>query len=192
MVRVIFLRQFFLWGLGLLVMQQAQAQKYGYIDSEYILRKMPAYAVAMAQIDSLAGVWQKELQAKYEVIQELKINLQQEKVLLTEAMIEERSYQIEQKRKDVEKSREEIFGYEGRFFLKEKELIEPLQDELRKAMMKVVERLRIHIILDKAYPGVLYINPIHDYTEYVMEELGLAPPARCCGALKSLLASRNM
>ena len=150
------------------------AQKFGYIDSEYVLRKMPAYQAAMKQIDSLAKSWESSIQAKFSSIQEMEGSLNKELVLLTEEMIEDRRYQIKKKKQEVEEHKEKIFGYEGLFFLKENELLEPLQDELYKALDKVCQVHDIQLLLDKAHPGILYTNPIHDYTEYVLERLGLS------------------
>ncbi len=151
-----------------------QAQKFGYIDSEYILRQLPAYNEAIQKIDSLAKTWEKEVKAEFKKIDALQAALKSEEVLLTEAMIADRQYKIDAKLKEAEAYREEIFGYEGLFFLKEKEWLEPLQEELYKTVEKVSEKHRLQLILDKAHPGILYIHPIHDYTEYVMEALGLS------------------
>ena len=150
------------------------AQKFGYIDSEYVLRKMPAYQLAMQQIDSLVKSWEASIQAKFSSTKEMEAALNKELVLLTEEMIEDRQYQIKKKKQEAEEHKEKIFGYEGLFFLKENELLEPLQDELYKALDKVCQVHDIQLLLDKAHPGILYTNPIHDYTEYVLETLGLS------------------
>jgi len=40
----------------------AIAQKFGYIDSDFILNKMPEYAKAQNEIDQLSSSWQKEIE----------------------------------------------------------------------------------------------------------------------------------
>ena len=40
------------------------AQKFAFVDSEYILDQMGSYQKAQKQIDDLASQWQKELDAK--------------------------------------------------------------------------------------------------------------------------------
>ena len=150
------------------------AQKFGYVDSEYILRKMPVYQVAMSKIDSLAQRWEADINTKFAAVTELEDQLSRELVLLTEEMIEDRKYQIKKQKEEAESYKEKIFGYEGLFFLKERELLEPLQDELYVALEKICTQEGIQLLLDKAHPGILYTNPIHDYTEYVLEALGLS------------------
>src|SRR5207253_1047156 len=42
---------------------------------------------------------------------------------------------------------------------------------------KVAKKRQLQIVFDKSGELVmLYTNPVHDYTEYVLEELGLASP----------------
>ena len=165
--------------LGLLLMElllanQLYAQKFGYIDSEYVMRQMPTYRTALSRIDSLAKAWESKIKAELKATEEEEAKLSREEVLLTEEMIEDRRYKIDSRRREAEAQKEEIFGYEGLYFLKEKELLEPLQDELYKAIEEVSKKHRIQLMLDKAHPGILYVNPVHDYTEYILERLGLS------------------
>ena len=39
----------------------AFAQKYAYIDSEYLLSNIPSYVEAQAELDKLSVEWQKEI-----------------------------------------------------------------------------------------------------------------------------------
>ena len=62
----------------------------------------------------------------------------------------------------------------GLFFLKKKELIKPVQDKVFEAVEKVAKDNRLQMIFDKSGELVLiYTDPIHDYTDYVLEEMGL-------------------
>jgi len=70
-----------------------------------------------------------------------------------------------------------VFGFEGLFFLKKKELIKPVQDMVFEAVEKVARDHRLQIVFDKSGELVMiYTDPIHDYTDYVLEELGLGDP----------------
>ena len=58
--------------------------------------------------------------------------------------------------------------------MQKKELIEPIQDIIFESVEKVAKKNRLQIIFDKSSePVLLYTNPIHDYTDYVLEDLGL-------------------
>jgi Outer membrane protein (OmpH-like). len=56
-------------------------------------------------------------------------------------------------------------------------LIKPLQDKVFDAVEKVAKSNRLAIIFDKAGELVMiYTDPRHDYTDFVLEELGLGDP----------------
>lgn len=153
------------------------AQKFGYVDTEFILNKMPEFQEAQQQIDKLSKEWQEEIQQKYKEIEAMYNELQAEEVLLTKEMKEERLADIRQKENEVKEYHKQVFGFEGLLFLKKKELIKPVQDKVFEAVEKVAKEERMQIVFDKAGDIVMiYTDPRHDYTDYVLEELGLGDP----------------
>ena len=44
----------------LLLSSQAFSQKFGYVNSEFILNSMPEYKEALSEIDNLSKAWEKE------------------------------------------------------------------------------------------------------------------------------------
>src|SRR5260221_4683224 len=64
----------------------AIAQKFGYIDSDFILNKMPEYAKAQNEIDQLSSSWQKEIEEIQKQVEGLYSSFHAEKVLLSEVM----------------------------------------------------------------------------------------------------------
>lgn len=150
------------------------SQKFGYIDSKYILEKMPEYKEAQGEIEKLAKGWEKEIQGKYKEVEKMEAELKAEEVLLTKEMLGERTQKIEKKWKEVKEYQQKIFGFEGLYFLKKKELVKPVQDKVFEATEKVAKSNRLQIVFDKSGDLVMiYTNPIHDYTDFVLEELGL-------------------
>ena len=150
------------------------AQKWGYVDTEYILGKIPEYKEAQDEINTLSLSWDQEIQSMYREIESLYDKLQAEEVLLTAEMKEERLAEIQLKEEEVKAYHKKVFGYEGLFFLKKKELIKPVQDKVFDAVEKVAKDNRLQMVFDKSGELVLiYTDPIHDYTDYVLEELGL-------------------
>lgn len=150
------------------------AQKFGYVDTGYILNQMPAYKEAQAEIDKLSLKWEEEVTQMFKEVEQMEIAYQAEEVLLTEEMKKDRRAAIERKMKEVKDYQKKVFGFEGLFFLKKKELIKPVQDKIWEAVEKVAKNNRLAIVFDKAGELVMiYTDPIHDYTDYVLEELGL-------------------
>ena len=151
-----------------------QAQKFGYIDTEYILNKMPDYRKAQGEIDDMSITWQKEVQDLYKEIESLYDVLQAEEVLLTEDMKNARIEKIEQKEKEVKEYQKKVFGFEGLYFLKKKELVKPVQEKVAESVEKIAKKHKLQFIFDKSGDMVMiYTNPIHDYTDFVLEDLGL-------------------
>ena len=173
------------------IMPAAFAQKFGYIDSEFILSKMPAYATAQQDLNTMAANWQKDAEAMNQELDKLRKKLQAEEVLLTAEMKAKRVAEIEAKEKEARDFQKKIFGFEGALFKKRIELLRPVQDNLWEAVEKVSKKKGLQIMFDKSGDLVMiYTNPTHDYTEFVLEELGLASPEqntpgrRPAGALK--------
>lgn len=154
--------------------QNLWAQKFGYVDTEYILSRVPEYKQAQAEIEALSLKWQEEIQNMYKEIEAEYSSLQAEEVLLTKEMKDQRLTAIKKKEEEVKEYQKRVFGFEGLFFLKKKELIKPIQDKIFDAVEKVAKKNRLQFIFDKSGELVMiYTDPIHDYTDFVLEELGL-------------------
>jgi outer membrane protein len=154
-----------------------QAQKFGYVNTNFILNKMPEYAEAKAEIDKLSMGWQEEIQGMQKDVYAMYSALQAEEVLLTPEMKEERMNSINKKEDYLKEYQKKVFGFEGLFFLKKKELIKPVQDKVYDAVEKVAHDHKLQIVFDKSGELVMiYTDPIHDYTDYVLEELELGDP----------------
>jgi outer membrane protein len=157
-----------------LVVQVGFAQKFGYIDSKFILSKMPEYKQASSELAAQTQKWQTEIEAARTEVDKLRKEYMAEEVLLTEDMKKERQMNIAKKDKEAKDAQNKAFGFEGLYFLKKQELVKPLQDKIFEAVEKVCKKKKLAIMFDKAGDLVMiYTNPAHDYTDFVLEELGL-------------------
>src|SRR5436190_14339755 len=77
------------------------AQKFGYIDSDFILSKMTEYKKAQGEIDQLSAGWQKEIEDMDTRVQALYAAFKAEEVLLTEEMRLERQTEIKKKETEL-------------------------------------------------------------------------------------------
>ncbi len=169
---LIFVGFFFAFGLNF-----AQAQKFGYIDTNFILGKMPEYQKAQSEIEQLSAGWQKEVEDLQRGVETAHVALKAEEVLLTDEMKAERMALILKKEAELKEYQRKVFGFGGLFFLKKQELIKPLQDKVWDAVEKVAKQHRLAIVFDKSGELVMiYTDPKHDYTDFVLEELGLGDP----------------
>ena len=152
----------------------SEAQKFGYVNSEFILKNMKEYSEAMNDIDLLSKAWEKEISDMYIEMEKKEISLKNEEILLTKDMYNERRGLLDKEWISIREYQQKVFGFEGLYFLKKKELIEPIQDIIFESIEKIAKKNRLQIVFDKSSePILLYTNPIHDYTDYVLEDLGL-------------------
>ena len=152
----------------------AQAQKFGYIDSEFITSKMPDYKKAQDEMEKFSDKWLKDVQDKYTELEKLRLQFQQEEILLTPDMKRERQKAIDDKESAVKDMQNKVFGMSGLMFQKKKELMKPIMDDINKACEKVARQKQLMFIFDKAGDiSMIYTDPRHDYTDYVIEALGI-------------------
>ena len=72
----------------------ASAQKYAFVNTDYILGNIPEYADAQTQLDELSIQWQKEIEVKFAEIDKMYKSFQNEAVLLPEDMKKKREDDI--------------------------------------------------------------------------------------------------
>lgn len=157
-----------------LISNFALAQKFGHIDSDYILNKMPEYAQKKTEIDQLAKDYQKEVRSLLSEVEKMRAKFRLEQVAFTSEMKKERQAEIDKKEQEALEKQSQLFAFDGLFFKKQEELLRPLQQKLWEAVEVVAKKRGLDYLLDKAADvGIIYSNPVHDYTEYVLEELGL-------------------
>jgi|TARA_B110000879_G_scaffold91190_1_gene125135 outer membrane protein len=165
-----------LLGLVAVLSTQAYAQRFAYVDSDYILSQMPSYKSAQTQIDEQSKKWQEEIDNKFEAIDKLYKQYQAEKVLLTKDMQTKRENEIIEKEREAKKLQNDKFGYEGELFKKREELIKPIQDKVYEAINKVAKNNGLDFIFDKSGDMLMLVsNPKYDRSDEVLEELGIVP-----------------
>ena len=107
------------------------AQKFAFVDSEYILDQMESYQKAQKQIDDLSEKWQQEIKAKNELLEQKKNDLKKNEILLPEETKREREQEIQDLSLEITAFQSKKFGVGGDLFKKRKELIQPIQRKVR-------------------------------------------------------------
>lgn len=154
----------------------SQAQRFAYVDTEYILSQLPSYKSAQAQLDELSKQWQEEIDEKYEEIDRMYKEYQAEKVLLTKDMQTKRENEIIEKERAVKKLQNQKFGYDGELFKKRQSLVQPVQDKVYDAINKVAKDNGLDFIFDKSGGMLMLVsNPKFDRSDEVLTELGVVP-----------------
>jgi len=160
--------------LFLLLPLHSFAQKIGYLDMKFILSKMPEYKKAEDELAKTSTTWQKEVEELFAEVSKLRTEYLAEEILMTEEMKKERMAIITEKEKKAKERQSKIFGFEGLLFLKRQELVTPVQDKAFDAVEKVCKKKKVQMMFDKSSDiTLIYMEPKHDYTDYVLEELAL-------------------
>jgi outer membrane protein len=149
------------------------AQKFAYVDTEYILGQIPEYKAAQTELDKISVQWQKEIEAKYSEIDKMYKAYQAEQILLTEDMKKKREGDIVAKEKDAKDLQKQRFGVDGELFKKRQELVKPIQDKVYNAVKSIADKGTYSVVFDKASDlTMLYANAKLDKSDAVLEQMG--------------------
>jgi outer membrane protein len=151
----------------------ANAQKFAYVNTDYILDNIPEYADAQAQLDELSIQWQKDIEAKFAEIDKMYKSFQNEAVLLPEDMKKKREDDIIKKEKEAKDLQKKRFAKDGDLFKKRQELIKPIQEKVYNAIEDISSTENYAVVFDKSSNATLiYTNPKYDISEQVLDKLG--------------------
>ena len=150
-----------------------QAQKFAYVDTDYILNKIPDFKQAQDKLDALSTDWQKEIENKYSDVEKMYRAYQQEQVLLTANMKEKREGAIIKKETDAKNLQQKYFGPEGSLYIKRQELIKPIQDKIYDAIQQLAADNKYAIVFDSSSDLILlYKNDNYDKSDKVLNLMG--------------------
>ncbi len=149
------------------------AQKFAYVDTDYILNNIPEFNQAQDKLDEISKQWQAEIENIYAEIDKMYRNYQTQEVLLTDEMKRKREEAIIAKEKSAKTLQKKRFGPEGDLFGKRQELIKPIQDKVYEAIQMLAANSKYAIIFDSSSDLImLYSNPNLDKSDKVLENMG--------------------
>ena len=159
--------------LFFLITNYSHAQKFAYVDTDYILGKIPEYNQAQDKLDNYSKGWQEEIEMTMQKIEKMYRSYQSEQILLTEEMKSARENMIFAEEKKVQDLQIKYFGPEGMLFSKRQELIKPIQDKIYDAIQQVATNNKYSVIFDSSSDLImLYTNNNLDKSDKVLELMG--------------------
>lgn len=151
---------------------QLQAQRYAVIDTRYILNKLPEYEEAQKKLDAFSAQWQKEIDEKQVVLDQLYRNFEAERVMLSDELLKKREDDLFNKEKELRDLQKKRFGFEGDLFKKRQELVKPIQDKVYNAVQKIAVARQYDLVLDKSEGiTIIFADPKLDRSDDVLKEL---------------------
>lgn len=152
----------------------AMAQRYAYVDTQYILDQMPEYSEAQLELDKASEQWQNEIEVLFEDVEKKRKEFQAEAILLPDEIKKQREKEImdaEFKAKEIQKKR---FGVGGDLFAKREELIKPIQDKIFNAIQEIAADRNYAFVFDKAnQSNLLFADPKYDISDQVLRKMGI-------------------
>lgn len=163
---------FFMTGL-------TQAQKFAYVDTQYILDNIPEFAEAQAQLDEISAEWQKEIEAKFAEVDKMYKDYQTQSVLLPEDMKKKKEQEIVDREKEAKALQRSRFGKDGDLFKKRQELVKPIQEKVYNAIQEIAGNSNYAVVFDKGGSlTMMYANPKYDISDEVLDNLGASLSGR--------------
>lgn len=159
--------------ISCLAISTSQAQKFAYVDTDYILNKIPEFKQAQDKLDGFSADWQQEIENKYADVEKMYRAYQQEQVLLSPEMKNKREEAIIKKENDAKNLQQKYFGPEGELYIKRQELMRPIQDKIHDAIQQLAANNKYQVIFDSSSDLImLYKNNNLDKSDNVLKLMG--------------------
>lgn len=153
----------------------AEAQRgvrIGYIDMEYILESVPEYKEASIQLEGKVQRWKQDVDKKQKEIDQMKLNLANERVLLTKELIDEREEEIKIMEAEMLQYQQDRFGPNGDLMIQRRQLVQPIQDQVFNIVQEVAENKKYDFIFDKSADVVmLFAAKRNDISDLVLRSI---------------------
>ena len=151
----------------------AVAQKTVFVDTEYILKNIPAYEAANEQLNELSKKYEAEVKAKLQEVEQLYETYRTESVFLSNDMKVSKENEIVQKEQAAKKLQQQYFGQNGELFKQREVLVKPIQEQIFNAISAIAQEKSYSAIWDKASAsGLMFSDKDLDISDAVLGKLG--------------------
>ena len=148
------------------------AQKFCYVDTQYILENLPEYTSSQNKLKSQTEAWQKELEVKQETYNKLLANFEAEKILLTPDQIKDGEKKLVEELDLIKSLQEKRYGPQGDLVNLRRSLVKPLQDQIYNATKQVADKRGYSFVFDKGSDLIMiYTDPKFDISREVLNTL---------------------
>jgi len=148
--------------------------KIGYVDSDTIMDNFPDVQDARQKLDALIQEWQAELKKLESELKAKQDDYEKRKLIMTEQTSTEAMADITKLQKEIADYRDKKFGANGELFLKQNELMKPLQNKVFTIIQQVATEDDLDFVFDRSGDILfLYAKSEYDLTARVIERLKL-------------------
>tara|TARA_R110000868_G_scaffold44318_6_gene148196 strand:- start:5388 stop:6410 length:1023 start_codon:yes stop_codon:yes gene_type:complete len=158
--------------LSVFTSQAQRGVRIAYIDTEYILEKVPEYQEATLQLNDKVQKWKNEIEARLAEIEQKRKDLSNEKALLTKELIDEREEDIAFEEKEILDYQQKRFGANGDLMIQKKQLMQPIQDQIFAAVQDLAASKKYDFVFDKSLDAImLYSAKQFDLSEQILRSI---------------------
>lgn len=151
----------------------AAAQKAVFVDTDYILKNIPAYETANEQLNELSKKYEAEVKALYQEVEQLYETYRTESVFLSNDMKVSKENEIVSKEQAAKKLQQQYFGQNGELFKQREILVKPIQEQIFNAISSLAQEKNYSAVWDKASSaGLMYSDKSLDISDAVLAKLG--------------------
>jgi outer membrane protein len=152
----------------------AQNQKIGFIDSDYILSRMPEYTGLDQRLRALNEEWREEIQQIDREIEQLEREFTAREILYTDEIRTQKVTEIETIKRQREQYINTRYGPEGEYFKQQQLILEPLQRRIMEAVETISVRDSFDFVFDRSGDFLfLYARSQWNLSDDVLLELGV-------------------
>ncbi len=157
--------------LGLAFAKAQRGARVAYIDMDRIIEASPEYKKAVELLGRKADGWKREMDAMQAEIDKMEDQLKNERVLLTKELIEEKEEDIQLKKEELATYQQKRFGSQGDYILQQKQLIQPVQDQVFNEVQKISEARKYDYVMNAEEANLLFAAERHDISDLVIKSL---------------------
>ena len=158
--------------LSIISIDAQRGVRVGYIDTEYILQNLSDYQDAKKQLDNKAQKWKAEIDKRKADLETKKQLLNNERILLTADLIDEREEELEIIENELLEYQQKRFGPNGDLVIQKKQLTQPIQDQIFTAIQEIAESKKFDFIFDKSADVVmLYSSDRYNVSEQILKTI---------------------
>lgn len=144
----------------------------GYIDMDQILQNIDEYKKASLLLDKKIEEWKKEIEVKKIALNQLRDQLNAERILLTPELIADRELEIKDFAGEVVALQEKRFGPKGDRIIQRNSLLKPIQDQVLTIVRNIAKERKYDYIFDRSADVVmLYSSKNYDISELVLKRI---------------------
>ena len=146
--------------------------KIGWVDGAQLMYSHEDMRVAQAELEKEQKRVQVQFESKVATRDSLMSEFDKRKMLLDEESLRKMQNNILSLTQELEGYQNKYFGPEGEFYKMQNELLEPIMQEINKAIQNVAIKEGFDYVLDvTTQQGVVYALDSYNITEQVMTEL---------------------